>query len=204
MEVGGSGFNLTSLKLDVEGSCSGDIFIEILNSAGYTDQTYYYYQNAFGRDDGWYNDDDDQIGVDVEDVVFTPGTGLWLNGIDGDTFTAAGKVYQADLAIELADDKQMLGNPFPAPIGLVSNVAIEMEGSCSGDIFIEMLNSAGYTDQTYYWYQNAFGRDDGWYNDDDDQIGVDVEDVTFPAGQGLWVNGMEDATFKITSPIPAS
>ena len=203
-EVGGTGFNLTSLKLDVEGSCSGDIYIEVLDSAGYTQQTYYWYQNAFGRDDGWYNDDDDKIGEDVEDVVFTPGTGLWLTGIDGETLTTAGTVYQADLALDLADDCQMLGNPYPTSIGLVANIEVEMEGSCSGDIYIEMLNSAGYTETTYYWYQNAFGRDDGWYNDDDDKIGDDVEDVTFPAGQGLWVTGLEDAKFNFTSPIPAN
>ena len=204
IEVGGAGFNLTSLKLDVTGSCSGDIYIEILDTLGYTTQTYYWYQNAFGRDDGWYNDDDDKIGEDVDDIVFTPGTGLWLTGLDGEGLTTAGKVIQADISIALADDKQMIGNPYAAPIGLVANVEIEMDGSCSGDVYIEMLDSLGYTTQTYYWYQNAFGRDDGWYNDDDDKIGDDVDDVVFPAGQGLWVTGMDEANFNITSPIPAN
>ena len=113
-------------------------------------------------------------------------------------------MIQSDISIPLADDKQMIGNPYAAPIGLVANVEIEMDGSCSGDVYIEMLDSLGYTTQTYYWYQNAFGRDDGWYNDDDDKIGEDVEDVVFSAGQGLWVTGMDEANFNITSPIPAN
>ena len=203
-EVGGAGFNLTSIKLDVDGSCSGDIYIEVLDGLGRTTDTYYWYQNAFGKDDGWYNDDDDLIGEDVDDVVFTPGQGLWLNGIDGESFTAAGKVFQADLGLTLADSSQMLGNPYAAPIGLVANIEVDAGGSCSGDIYIEMLDPLGRTTDTYYWYQSAFGKDDGWYNDDDDLIGDDVDDIIFPAGQGLWVNGIEDAEFNFTSPIPAT
>ena len=203
-EVGGAGFNLTSIKLDVDGTCNGDIYIEILNSAGYTTDTYYWYQNARGKADGWYNDDGDQIGEDVDDIVFTPGTGLWLTGIDGEALTTAGKVYQADLGLTLADDSQMLGNPYAAPIGLSANIEVVADGTCNGDIYIEMLDSAGYTTDTYYWYQNARGKTDGWYNDDGDLIGDDVDDVVFPAGTGLWVNGIEDAEFNFTSPIPVA
>ena len=203
-EVGGTGFNLTSLKLDVEGACNGDIYIEILDSLGRTTDTYYWYQNARGKEDGWYNDDGDLIGEDVDDVVFNPGTGLWLTGIDGEILTTAGKVYQADLGLTLADDSQMLGNPYPTSIGLAANIEVVADGTCNGDIYIEMLDSLGRTTDTYYWYQNARGKDDGWYNDDGDLIGDDVEDITFQAGQGLWVNGIEDAEFNFTSPIPAN
>ena len=35
-------------------------------------------------------------------------------------------------------------------------------------------------------------------------IGDDVADIIFPAGQGLWVTGLEGANFNITSPIPAN
>ena len=192
------------MKLDVEGSCFGDICIEILNSAGFTTQTYYWYQNAGFRDDGWYNDDDDKIGEDVDDVVFNPGDGLWLTGIDGEVLTTAGKVFQADVSLTLADDKQMLGNPYASAIGLAENIEVDTEDPCYGDVCIEMLNAAGYTETTYYWYKNAGFRADGWFNDDDDQIGEDVDDVTFSAGQGLWVSGIDGAEFKITSPIPAN
>ena len=202
VEVGGSGFNLTSLQVNVA-SCYGDIYMEMLDSAGYTTDTYYWYKNAGFRADGWYNDDGDQIGEDVDDVTFIPGQGLWLTGIDGETITTAGKVYQADLSVTLADDSQMLGNPYASPIGLAENIEIDI-ASCYGDIYIEMLDSAGYTTDTYYWYKNAGFRADGWYNDDGDQIGEDVDDVVFPAGQGLWVNGIEDAGFNFTSPIPAT
>ena len=84
MEVGGTGFNLTSLKLDADSS--GDIYIEILNSAGRTINTYSWYKNAFGKDDGWYNDEDELIGDEVDDVIFPAGQGLWVTGVDGDGF----------------------------------------------------------------------------------------------------------------------
>ena len=201
IEVGGSGINLTSIKPEADGTCNGDIYIEMLNSAGYTTDTYYWYQNARGMEDGWYNDDGDKIGDDVEDITFTPGTGLWLTGIEDNTMTTAGQVYSSDLSITLQDDSQMLGNPYAAPIGLAANIEVEADGTCNGDIYIEMLNSAGYTTDTYYWYQNARGMEDGWYNDDGDLIGDDVEDITFPAGTGLWVSGLDGALFNITSPI---
>ena len=209
-EVDGSGFNLTSLKLDVgEARCNGSIYIETLNSLGYTEQTYYWYQNARApyATDGWYNDDGELIGEEVDDIVFAPGTGLWLTGIDGEVLTPAGKVYQADLELTLSDDKQMVGNPYVSPIGLAANVEVVADGRCNGTIYIEILDSLGYTSQTYYWYQNARApyATDGWYNDDGDLIGVGVvEDVIFPAGTGLWVTGIEDAKFNFISPIPAS
>ena len=209
-EVGGTGFNLTSITPNVDGPCYGGIYIEMLDSAGYTIEggTYYWYQNTSGfRDDGWYNDDGDKIGEDVDDVVFNPGDGLWLTGIDGEALTTAGKVFQADLGLTLADDSQMLGNPYATSIGLAANIEVDAGGPCYGGIYIEMLDSAGYTIEggTYYWYQSTGGfRDDGWYNDDGDKIGEDVDDVTFPAGTGLWVCGIEDAEFNFTSPIPAN
>ena len=93
-----------------------------MDSAGYTTDTYYWYQNARGKTDGWYNDDGDLIGEDVDDILFSPGTGLWLTGIDGEVLTTAGKVFQADLGLTLADDIQMLGNPYPTAIGLAANI----------------------------------------------------------------------------------
>ena len=204
VEVGGAGINLTSLKLNVDGACYGDIYIELLNGAGRTTDTYSWYQGARGKDDGWYNDDDELIGVDVDDVVFTPGMGLWLTGINGEVLTTAGKVYQADLGLYLLDDSQMLGNPYAAPIKLAENIEVVADGTCYGDIYIEMLSSSGRTTDTYSWYQGARGKADGWYNDDDELIGNDVADITFPVGQGLWVTGIEDAEFNITSPIPVS
>ena len=142
--------------------------------------------------------------MDVDDVVFTPGMGLWLTGINGEVLTTAGKVYQADLGLYLLDDSQMLGNPYAAPIKLAENIEVVADGTCYGDIYIEMLSSSGRTTDTYSWYQGARGKADGWYNDDDELIGNDVADITFPVGQGLWVTGIEDAEFNITSPIPVS
>ena len=106
----------------------------------------------------------------------------------------------------LADDSQAVSVGFTEVGGTgfnLTSVKVNVD-ICFGDIYIEMLDSLGRTTDTYYWYKNAGFRADGWYNDDGDQIGEDVDDVTFPAGQGLWVNGVEDANFNITSPIPAT
>ena len=201
VEVSGDAINLTTIKPSVDGSCNGDIYIEMLDSLGRTSATYYWYQNSRGKDDGWYNDDDELIGEDADDVPFAPGVGLWLTGIAGELLTTAGQVFTDDLEITLLDDSQMLGNPFATTINLAANISVEADGACNGDIYIEMLDSLGRTSTTYYWYQNSRGKEDGWYNDDDELIGEDADDIPFAAGTGLWVCGIEDAKFKIVSPL---
>jgi len=104
----------------------------------------------------------------------------------------------------LADDSQAIASSFVEVSGDAINLTTikpSVDGSCNGDIYIEMLDSAGFTTATYSWYQNSRGKEDGWYNDDDELIGEDADDIPFAAGTSLWVCGIEGAKFKIVSPL---
>ena len=198
---------LTELMPECE-SCDGDIVIEMLDEYGVAKnaslEVYYFYKASFGKDDGWYNDEEELIGEDIDDVIFPVGQGLWVTGMGDTTWQQAGQVYDADKSIPLADGKQMLSNPYATGLPLSKNIWIGCD-SCDGDIVIEMLDEYGVAKneslEVYYFYQNSFGKDDGWYNDEEELIGEDIDDVIFPAGQGLWVTGMADTTFDITSPL---
>lgn len=54
----------------------------------------------------------------------------------------------------------------------------------SDNVYIQLLDAHGYTTVSYAW--NDWAADEPcWVNDDYEP----VEDVTFPAGQGLWMQG---------------
>ena len=200
---------MTELKPTDMDECYGDIIIEMLTGGGVPieGQVYSYFCNARGYDeDGWYNDQDQLIGGDeVEDVFFPAGTGFWVTGVAGTTWGQAGQVYEADKSIPLADDKQMLCNPYATSIFLGRDISVGECDECYGDVIIEMLTSGGVPieGQVYSWFCNARGYDeDGWYNDQDQLIGgEEVDDVEFTSGTGLWVTGVDGYTFDITSPL---
>jgi hypothetical protein len=196
IEVSGEGLNLTTIKPTADGTCAGDIYIEMLDSAGFTTATYYWYQGSRGKEDGWYNDDDEMIGEDVDDITFAPGTGLWLTGIDGDTLTVSGQVFKDDLSLILLDDSQMLGNPYPAEINLAANIEVVAEDSCAGDIYIEMLDSAGFTTATYYWYNDGGpGYPAGWF----DFAGLVSAGIALDPGESVFFYSEETG---VTATVP--
>lgn len=201
----GDGMYLTELIPTCE-ECWGDIIIEILDPYGYakmeSNEIYSYFYNS-ERDNGWYDYADNLIGVDVNDVFFPVGTGLWITGVDGTTWNTSGQVYDKDKSIPLAENKQMLCNPYPAPIMLDRDITVTCD-ECWGDVIIEMLDPYGYakmsSNEIYSYFYNS-ERDNGWYDYADNLVGVDVPDVQFDAAQGLWVTGVDGTTFNITCPI---
>ena len=205
------GIYVSQIQVQYDGTSVGDICIEKLNDAGVTTETYWWFCNARGKEDGWYNDDEQLIGSDDEeigtpDILIPAGEGLWVTGLEDGVMPFAGEVFEADKSIPLADNKQMLANPYPCDLPLSASIWVDYDGTSVGDICIEKLNDAGVTTETYWWFCNARGKEDGWYNDDEQLIGSDDEEIgtpeiVFPASTGLWVTGLEDATFKITSPL---
>ena len=184
--------------------CNGDIIVEILDEYGVAKemQVYSYYKNSFGNDDGWWNDDDEQVGEDIDDVFFPAGSGIWVTGVDGDGWNTAGQVYDADKEITLGDGKQVLANPYATGLSLANNIWVDCD-KCNGDVIIEILDMYGVAKnlQVYSFYYNSFGNDDGWWNDDDEQVGEDIDDVVFQPGEGIFVTGVDGYKFQITSPL---
>lgn len=196
-----AGFWLTSVMPVYDGQVGGDIYIERLNDAGVTIESYSFMQGVRGKEDGWYNDDDELIGDEADDIFFNAGEGLWVTGLEDGVLPFSGEVFDADKEIPLADNKQMLANPYPCDLPLSTNIQIDYDEQVGGDIYIEKLNDAGVTIESYSWMQGVRGKEDGWYNDDDELIGDDGEEVVFPACTGLWVTGLDGAKFQITSPL---
>lgn len=197
----GKGFYLTTVTPQYDDQVTGDIRIEKLNNAGIATETYEWMQDVRGKEDGWYLDGEDLIGEDVDDIFIPAGEGMWVNGLDGAVLPFAGEVYTDDKSITLGDDKQMLSNPYPCDLHLARDISIVYDDQVTGDIRIEKLNKAGIATETYEWMQDVRGKEDGWYLDGEDLIGEDVDDIVFPSGTGLWVNGLAGAKFNITSPL---
>ena len=188
--------------------CYGDIIIEMLDESGVAKmdslEVYSYYYGTGEIDDGWYNDETELIGTDIPDVFFPVGQGFWVTGVDGTTWCTSGEVFDADKSIPLADNKQMLANPYPTSIFLARDIAIDCD-VCYGDVIIEMLDESGVAKmdslEVYSYYYGTGEIDDGWYNDETELIGTDIDDVEVPAGTGLWVTGVDGTSFQITSPL---
>ena len=176
-------------SLTPSGDDLDDVNIQLLSSGGTTVTTYSW--NTYMYDTPRWVDDDM---VEVEGVTFAAGQGLWVGGsADSQKLQSAGKVNLADLAVRLQNGATATGNPFPTPIALAD---IYPSGDDLDDVNIQLLSSGGTTVTTYSW--NTYMYDTPRWVDDDM---VEVEGVTFEAGQGLWVGGSSDSQY-LNFPAP--
>ena len=71
----------------------------------------------------------------------------------------------------------------------------------AGTINIQTLDKLGNKDKKYTYYQNVKGGEwkdkKGWFDEDKKQITED-NDFVIPAGKGLWVKGLNNATLTFT------
>ena len=193
--VGGGDVNIQDIKPAGDNIDTGDVNIQTLNAYGQTLATYVYYGENEWDDDmpaGWYDDDG------LVDVTFAAGTGLWVAAPDAETtLTFAGKVPTADVVVQLRAGSTATANVMPTGLA-IQDILPAGDNIDTGDVNIQTLNAYGQTLATYVYYGENEWDDDmpaGWYDDDG------LVDVTFPAGQGLWV-AAPDAETTITIPAP--
>lgn len=139
----------------------------------------------------WVNDSLEQ----VEGVSFEPGQGLWITASSSEqSIQSFGQVGSADVTVRLRYGATATGNPFPLPIDLDSIIA---EGADTSDnVSVQTLDAFGRGLASYVWNDWMFG-DACWVDDSLEQ----VSDVSYPAGQGLWVTGSSDAQYiRFTAP----
>ena len=68
----------------------------------------------------------------------------------------------------------------------------------SGDITIQTLTSIGLPDKTYSFKKDRKGN---WFwQDVDEGTTIEEGDVSFPAGAGLWVDGLDGLSITIPGP----
>lgn len=127
----------------------------------------------------------------VEGVVFKQGQGLWVYGSSASqALQSAGKVGKEDAVVKLRADATPTGNPFPVDIPLQDIVA---EGeNCSDNVNIRILDAYGRTVEGCDYTWNDWNYSEPCWVDSNYEK---IENVTIPAGQGLWVYGSSDKQF---------
>ena len=175
---------------------SDNVVIQTLDFAGRTVDSYAWINwagESFDQE-AWV---DDSFTI-VEGVEFTPGTGLWVQGLSGEQgIQTAGKVGTNDVVVTLRNGGTVTGNPFPVTINLQD---ILPEGNdVSDNVVIQTLDFAGRTVNSYAWINwagESFDQE-AWV---DDNFAI-VEGVEFAPGTGLWIQGMStDQTVRFPAP----
>ena len=197
VNVAGSDKGIDLYDLVAGGTYSaGDITVQTLNSDGTANKIYTYMKPR--RGDTWFWQDLLTSETIAEgSVVFKPGQGLWISGVDGAQLTNSGAVSTDDNAIALCNGFVATGNMTPVAIDLTSLVA---GGTYSaGDITVQTLNSDGTANKIYTFMKPR--RGDTWFWQDLLTSETIAEgDVTFAPGQGLWISGVDGATLTFPGP----
>ena len=208
LSVGTNGCRLTTIKpTNLPSGYKGAINIQTLDHLGRKVARYNYHEGETGRGakaDGWWLENTTLITAD-NDVTFNPGEGLWVTGLDGVSLITSGEVLFGDVSCPLRDGATMIANPYPAAIKLTTIKPTNLPSGYKGAINIQTLDHLGRKVARYNYHEGETGRGakaDGWWLENTTLITAD-NDVTFPAGQGLWVTGLNGTNLEFTSPMTA-
>lgn len=185
------------------GVVQGRFSLQLLNSSGGTENTYYWIDDG-EKAAGWY----DKSGKVANSTELPAGQGMWIGG-RGLTLTPSGSVNLNDIEVTTrSTGATAVGNATPMQLtlgdlvvtGYDAPVYDEDEGELlsggvvSGRFSFQFLTSTGATEYTYYWVDDG-EKAAGWY----DKAGKTANDVALPAGKGAWIGGRG---LKITIPAP--
>lgn len=192
--------------------CQGGKFIASkLTIFGTEDVSYYWIDNGtIGP--GWFaSSSGAAIDGGAESVKFDAGTGFWTFGSNY-KLVPAGAVNTLDVEFTTdATGKVAIGNSMPVDIKLSEltvtgytapsqNAKGKWVNGCQGGKFIaSKLTIYGTEDTSYYWIDNGtIGP--GWFaSSSGAAIEGGADNVTIPAGQGLWTAG---SGYKLVIPAP--
>ena len=180
-----TGGNITLESIAPTGDDVADnVAIQTLDAFGRTVDTYSW-NNWVAETACWVNDDFEE----VTGVTFPAGQGLWVFGsASAQGLQTAGKVGKEDVSVQLQNGATGTGNPFPVAIDL--NDIIPTGDDVADNVAIQTLDAFGRTVDTYSW-NDWVAETPCWVNDDFEPL----EDVSFVAGQGLWVFGSSEAQY---------
>lgn len=207
--IGVDGYKLSDLKVEGVEESKTEYFVEIqmLDDMG-TPVAYYDWWHGgrapHNKGDGWYEGSTIIEGED--DVELVKGQGLWIQAVEGAYLVSSGEVLNENVLIELADDYQMVANPFPTSIGL-SNVKVGGVEESKTEYFVEiqMLDDMGTPVAYYDWWHGGrapHNKGDGWYEGSTIIEGED--DIELAPGQALWIQAVEGATITFNCPYDLS
>lgn len=180
-----TGGNITLESIAPTGDDVADnVAIQTLDAFGRTVDTYSW-NDWVAETACWVNDDFEE----VTGVTFPAGQGLWVFGsASAQGLQTAGKVGKEDVSVQLQNGATGTGNPFPVAIDL--NDIIPTGDDVADNVAIQTLDAFGRTVDTYSW-NDWVAETPCWVNDDFEPL----EDVSFVAGQGLWVFGSSEAQY---------
>ena len=182
--------------------CQGGAFVASkLTTAGTRETAYYWIENGtIGP--GWFADETGTaIDGGAASVKFDTGIGFWTDG-SGYSLVPAGAVNTFDVAFKTDSlGKVAVGNSMPVDLKLSDltvtgylppskNSKGKWINGCQGGAFVaSKLTTAGTREAAYYWIENGtIGP--GWFADETGTaIDGGANNVTIPAGQGLWTDG---------------
>ena len=195
----------------VNGCRANQFIVSKLTTAGTSEVSYHWLETGeIGP--GWFADETGAaIPGGAESVKFDAGTGFWTFGSDY-KLVPAGAVNQFDVEFTTdATGKVAVGNSMPVDIKLsdltVTGYTAPSKNSkgkwvngCRANQFIaSKLTTAGTAEVSYHWLETGeIGP--GWFADETGTaISGGADNVTIPAGQGLWTFG---SGFKLVIPAP--
>jgi len=163
---------------------SDNVSIQTLDAYGRMIDMYIWcdWAGESGDQEAW----SDGSGEIIEGVSFAPGTGLWVQGLtDAQAIQTAGVVGKSDVLVALVNGATATGNPFPVSVNLQD--IVPQGDNTSDNVSIQTLDAYGRMIDMYIWcdWAGESGDQEAW----SDGSGEIIEGVTFPAGQGLWVQG---------------
>ena len=195
----------------VNGCQGGEFIASKLTIFGTEDVSYYWIDNGtIGP--GWFaSSSGATIDGGAESVKFDAGTGFWTFGSNY-KLVPAGAVNTLDVEFTTdATGKVAIGNSMPVDVKLSDltvtgytapskNAKGKWVNGCQGGEFIaSKLTIYGTEDTSYYWIDNGtIGP--GWFaSSSGTAIDGGADNVTIPAGQGLWTFG---SGYKLIIPAP--
>ena len=205
-------------------------FLMVQNQAGVgadrgKDRLFFYYDDgAEGPDNGWYDNDDLEAGKQ-DDVILYPDDLYWVrNGSESDVSAVfEGQVpstsTSTSVAVETVVQDNYVGAPFPVDLTLGGSGLIESGAIASTDApenatdFVMVYDEADpASDKSaaalYFHYDDgASGPDNGWYNNDDLEAGIQDSQPIIKAGRGFVIRKGEagaPASVNWVAPIPYS
>jgi len=192
--VGGEAMDLTDIvptgynKETYEG---GSIYIQSLDYRGksVSGSTYYWYDDEDGT--GWF-DGSDELVVKGQ-VTYAAGEAVWIKANStSEKLQSSGQVADTSIDVYLRSGNKLICNPTPVAVNwnddddngkFISVSGYNKATYEGGSINVQQLDYKGKSvaGSSFYWYDDEDGT--GWFDGSDEF----VENVTLPAGAGIWV-----------------
>lgn len=163
--------------------------IQVLDTAGQSVGTYYWYNEYEGLPAGWF----DALGNEPANIELAPGEAVLFNTNEsGVSIQSAGEVPGE--ITHTVSGYMMIGNGSPVNVEIDDVV---VNGATDAATTIQVLDTAGQSVGTYYWYNEYEGLPAGWF----DALGNDPAGITLAPGESLLFNSNETG---VTVTIPSA